>query len=75
MIVKVLLKGCNRFCIYHICCEVIPVIDHLYAIWLAPDLTLGLLFVDFKSMALVTCDDSNLKKTAGSILSHPLMIL
>ena len=53
MVVKPLLKGCNRLCIYHICWVVIPVIDHSYdnAVWLAPDLTLGLLFVDFKSVA------------------------
>ena len=51
MVVKFLLKGCDIFCIYHICWEVIPVIDHPYAICLAPDLTLGLLFVEFKYMA------------------------
>ena len=50
MVVKPLLKGCDGFCIYHMCWEVIPVIDHTYAVRLAPDLTLGMLFVDFKAV-------------------------
>ena len=32
MVVKPLLKGCNIFCVYHICWEAIAVIDHSYAV-------------------------------------------
>ena len=50
-VVKPPLKGCDRFCVYHVCWEVIPVIDHSYDVRFTPYLKLGLLFVDFKAVA------------------------
>ena len=75
MVVKPRLKGCNRFCVYHVCWEVIPVIEHSYTVLLAPDITLGLLFVDFKAAASGDLRCKVFKNTAGFILSNPLKMV